>query len=84
MKGGMRIGDERVERYCVRLDKNVTVYRNSGEKIGYTCQDAKTCDVKHCFMVACQSFTDGLSGQKSPQKQRGYSAKGTAAAYTGK
>lgn len=79
MKIGNRTGEDLVERYCPRLDKNVTVYPNTGETIGYTCMQAETCDVKHCFMAAAQSPKKAAAEQRASLKQCG---QGESAAST--
>ena len=59
MKRGIKTGGEIVERYCPRLDKNVSVYRNVGEKTGYTCTSADMCDIVHCMMSPSSSKSAG-------------------------
>ena len=79
MKNKKRTGDDLVERYCPRFDKNVIVQPNNGEKIGYTCTIAKTCDYKHCFMATNKISAEVSSEYLASKKQHG---RGISAAST--
>ncbi len=58
--GEMKGKGEIVERYCPRLDTNVTVYRDLGEKTGYVCSLADRCEFSHCMMSVSSKMTDKI------------------------
>lgn len=67
MKNAKKTGNDLVERYCPRLDKNIAVYPHDSEEIGYTCLYAESCDVKHCFMAAAAAEQNLSANQKGTQ-----------------